>query len=61
MSKIGEEKGKMGCVVHQVPRQKDCPSVKMITLSWDVFDEWFSMRRPEKASTNYPEETNGYP
>ena len=60
MDSWARAKGKLGVVLHQMPRQKDCPSVKMITMSWEMFDDWFSMRT-SKVGTNYPEDTNGYP
>ena len=43
MDAIGRDKGKIGCVLHEIPRKAGCSKIRMITMSWATFDEWFSM------------------
>jgi len=44
IDQLANPKGKLGAVLHAVPRQKGVPPVKMITMSWEMFDQWFSLQ-----------------
>jgi len=44
---LGMAANKLGVVLHQVPRAKGAPATRMITMSWEMFDVWFSMKRGE--------------
>ena len=41
-------KGKLGVVTHKYPAGRGRKTVKMITMSWEMFDEWFSFRKRTK-------------
>lgn len=58
---IGFERRKLGVVLHQVPPGRGKQSVKMITMTWNTFDEWFCLRKNPAwfSSHEQDEESDG--
>lgn len=38
-------KGKLGVLLHKVPGGRGHPTSPLISMTWEQFDAWFSMRR----------------
>ena len=47
MAALGKEKGKIGVVIHQVPksRGRGKQGIPLITMTCEHFDEWFCLRK----------------
>ena len=44
MEREGKAKNKLGVVLHKVPAGSGNPTPHLITMTWDMFEDWFSLK-----------------
>lgn len=47
MEELGRQQGRLGCVLHGVPPGPGKQKPKMITMTFEAFNDWFAFKKPD--------------